>query len=78
MIGFLCGFCLTNTLEICLLFRAQYSFYIEYIISSVIFSFLAQYFNVNIYNQMLSFVGAFMLMRSVVIFLYNDQIAEIK
>jgi hypothetical protein len=44
----------------------------------MLFGVLAQVFNVNIYNPMLSFCGAFFLCRGVIIILYNDQIAEIK
>ena len=39
---------------------------------------MAQIFNVNIYNPMLSFCGAFFFVRGVIILMYNDQIAEIK
>lgn len=77
-IGFLSGFCFANTLEICLLFRNKYSYYIEYLISIGFFLILAQVFNFNIFNPLLSMCGAFFLVRGVIILWRNDQIAEIK
>ena len=71
-IGSLTGFCLANSLEICILYQAKYSFYLEYIISMGGFWFLAIVFHYNVFNTMVSFCGSFFLVRGAVIILFNS------
>lgn len=76
-LGFLTGFCVTNTIEICYMYQFD-SKYIEYVISAVSFAFISNVFNVNIYNHMFSYVGAFFIVRGAVILYDHSQIADIK
>lgn len=78
-IGLLTGFCLSSTLQIMILYRVEIIYYIiAQGSSTIVFVILAQIFHYNIFNQMLSFCGAFFITRGVVIMIWNNQISMIK
>lgn len=78
LLGFITGIFLCNSLEISILFRAEYSYYFEYILLASVLSILAQVFNVNIYNHMTSWIGSFLVVRGINTLVFNDQLAEVK
>ena len=78
-IGVLTGFCLSSTLQIMILYRVDLIYYIiAQGSATIVFVILAQIFHYNIFNQMLSFCGAFFITRGVVIMIWNNQISMIK
>lgn len=77
-LGFVTGFFFCNTIEIDILYSFYQSNYIEYAVSALLFAVLSNYFNVNIYNHMFSFNGAYLVVRGIVIIYDNSQIADIK
>jgi hypothetical protein len=72
------GFCIANTFEIIFLYKYEYSYYMEYIIAIGSWILIANIFKTNIFNTMFSFIGAFFLIRGLVMILWNNQIAEMK
>jgi hypothetical protein len=72
------GFCFANSLEIIFLYKYEYSYYMEYIIAIVTCIIVSYIFMTNIFNTLYSFIGAYFLIRGVVLILWNNQIAEMK
>jgi len=78
VIGFLTGFCLTNTLEAIFVYKFRNSEYSEYYVGIGFFMVLASYYHYNLFNSMFSYCGAYFICKAFSILAFNDQLADLK